>query len=277
MAAATPKHRKLDPERVEEVAERLRALKAGLPETAVQSLAREVIQRVAARASVINERSELADADDDITRLAFALIDGDRRAGQVFVDALRDDGVSVDEAMLRYLAGAARRLGEWWDSDEISFMDVTLGTARIYGVLRAMDSDPPIQPKSDGRSAMFMSVPGEQHTLGVRMAADVFRRRGWDIELLIGQTHDELIEAAEATSTIIIGVSAGGSHALVALARLVLALRIHRPDATITISGRIVEEAPESLEHLSPDGMAPDLEGALDLIDRLWEQRMGAA
>ena len=263
---------KLDPALAEETAARLRALKAGLSPEAVEALAREVINRVVQRAGYGRSDVGLGPSPEDIDRLAFALIDGNQQAGQVFIEDLRSSGISVEDVMLDYLAAAARRLGDWWNEDHISFMDATLGTARIYGILRVLDSEPATRARKTGRSALFMSVPGEQHTLGVRMAADVFRRRGWEIELLIGRSHDELLEAAGASSHIIIGVSAGGMHSLVSLARLVLALRIHRPDASILISGSLVDEAAESVSHLSPDGVAPDLERAVEVLDALWER-----
>ena len=43
----------------------------------------------------------------------------------------------------------------------------------------------------------FCAVPGEQHTLGVMMAADLFRRNGWDVGLLIGVDHAEIVERLE--------------------------------------------------------------------------------
>lgn len=45
------------------------------------------------------------------------------------------------------------------------------------------------------RSALFATVPGETHTLGITMAADLFWDHGRRIDLRTGLDHDALIDA----------------------------------------------------------------------------------
>ena len=45
---------------------------------------------------------------------------------------------------LEYLALAARKLGKWWEEDRVSFLDVTLGTGRIYAIIRAVSPARPV-------------------------------------------------------------------------------------------------------------------------------------
>ena len=267
MSPRSPLNRK----QLEEIEFRLRAVKSSLPEEHVRDLAHEVLRRVALRNAAPPKDFRTSNGFyDQIDHLAFALIDDDRDADLAFIQAIQRTGATIEELYLVFLAEAARRLGEWWQQDSISLTDVTMGTARIFSILHTLDASRPRQSPMKERFALFASVPGETHTLGVRMATDIFRREGWSIELLSGLSHDALVARAEAMEPEIIGLSAGGEVSFAPLARLVLALRISQPAARILVSGHIVTEIPHRIADLSPDGMAATLEEARTEIERLW-------
>jgi methanogenic corrinoid protein MtbC1 len=171
---------------------------------------------------------------------------------------------------LKYLAGAARMLGDWWEVDLASFTEVTLGTSRMYAIMRAMRYEMPIPSSAATRTAIFASVPGETHTLGVRMAADLFRKDGWKIDLRVADTHDSLVSGIVQSDTHLVGISVGGAHSLQALSRLIIALRIEKPTARILVSGHITEEAKDAIDLIGVDGMATDIETAKQLMESLW-------
>lgn len=247
------------------------SLKSRLPEDTVKSLAEEVLERVYRRGAQ-HVRPDVHDpTPDQIEHLAFALMDPDIEASRDFIADVQSAGATTEEVYLAYLAGAARKLGEWWTEDHVSFMDVRLATSRIYGLLRALESEIDPVMHQETPSALFMSVPGETHTLGVQIAADLFRRQGWDIELLLDKGHDELVNAAEAMQPAVIGVSAAGDHSFVAMARLIVALRIHCPDTLIAISGAVVREAGDLLDDLAPDAKVQDVTTAFNVMSDLWE------
>jgi methanogenic corrinoid protein MtbC1 len=106
---------------------------------------------------------------------------------------------------------------------------------------------------------VFASVPGETHTLGISMAAELFRRKGWEIELKLGLPHEDLVEALTASRTRVVGLSAGGGHALPALARLVVAVRAAMPGALILIGGKAVELESERVRLLGADAVTSDV------------------
>lgn len=243
---------------------RLLALKGRLPETSVRNLAQEVIRRMAydVATAPISPPTEGV-----ISLLCKALMAEDDQAGQAFVDVLRSDGATLEAVYLHYLAGAARLLGTWWEEDRITFVEVTLATSRMYAIMRSLGRELPMQGAIDRKAAVFATVPGEAHLLGVKMAADLFRKDGWDIELKIGKTHDELVEEIGRSDVVIIGISASTERALEALSMLVIALRIKRPGMAIFVSGKVVEDYPETVELLDVDGWAGDYREARALIE----------
>jgi methanogenic corrinoid protein MtbC1 len=172
------------------------------------------------------------------TALATALCDDMTDTADLMVSDLIDAGLSVEEVCLDHLAPAARCLGEWWETDRLPFTDVTMATSRIQAMLRRMPTRRGA-PCLRGNGAVFCAVPGEQHTLGVMMAADLFRRNGWDVGLLLGLDHADILERLERDDRTVIGLSCSGDHSVDALERLMIALRKRRKDARIILSGQI--------------------------------------
>jgi len=259
----------------EKTASGIKSLKSRLPEDTARTLANEVLYRVTHRFMSKMERTEQLElpSDTEINTLASALVASDLNAGKTFVVNLYDAGVKVDDIYLAYLAEAARKLGDWWDEDRLSFVEVTMGTSRIYSVLRMLDKLSGHKPNLEDKSAIFATVPGDTHTLGITMACDIFQRQGWDIELLVGLGHDELIARIDKTDKVIIGVSAGGEHSVAALAKLILAIRIHRPEVLILLSGAIVAEAENILASIEPDAIAQDIDNAMTIMEEFWESQ----
>jgi len=233
-----------------------------MPDTAVHALAAEVITRLERRGSAAVERLP---PDADIEALCDALVSPREEAAADLVLEARLGGMSIDMVYLGYLAASARRLGERWDEDRTTSAQMTVAAGRIYAIMRglrqAFASDQ--YPNAGAARAMFAATPGETHTLGVTMAADFFRRRGWQIDLCTGLAHHELLSAAEGVSYPIIGVSAGSERMVFPLARLIVALRITSPAAWIMVSGKIIDLVPDILTLVDADGVAGDAEAAL--------------
>lgn len=174
--------------------------------------------------------------------MAFALCEPDDDAAQSLVDDLLDAGISIEDLCHDHLAPAARRLGTMWDHDRLPFTEVALATARIQSILRRLPISRASLRSGPGPGAIFAAVPGEMHTLGVMMAADLFRRGGWDISLLVGLTHDELLARLTRDDRPVIGLSCSGEHSFGALRRLLAALGNARPDAQFLVSGQIIAD-----------------------------------
>jgi methanogenic corrinoid protein MtbC1 len=194
--------------------------------------------------------------------MAYALCDDDDLAASVLVEDLLDAGLSVEDVCLDHLAPAARRLGDLWDRDRLPFTEVALATARIQALLRRMPTGRVGPSCGHGKGALFAAVPGEQHTLGVVMAADLFRRNGWDVGLMVGLGHDELLARIARDDRPVIGLSCSGSHSYPALRRLLAALGRMRPGAHILLSGQIVRDAEKIADLPAPVAVVTDIAGA---------------
>ncbi len=252
----------------------IQVLERKLPENTLELLAREVLHRLTEQGQT-RVAPDIAIQDEEIENLSHLLISGDVNAGARYISELRDQGASLDAIYLTYLGGAAHKLGEWWENDEVSLFQVTIGTGRIYGIMRGLNPLFVSSIRNVKKRAVFASVPGETHTLGIRMASDLFRKSGWEIDLKIGKTHDELISEIGDSACVLIGLSAAGEHAIAPLAKLIVALRVARPECLILVSGNIAAVSSDVVRLMAPDGMAVDFDGAEAELEALWERLSG--
>jgi len=203
-------------------------------------LAREVLSRLPEQFGVRSEWG-VTFTPEMVEELAIALVSDDNKAAGRLVANQQDAGHSEKLIYLTYLAEAARLLGTWWDADTVTFAQVTIGTARIYAILRVLA--PQMRRESadtTGKAVLICCVPEETHTLGVKMAADLLRADGWAVELVMGETHEKLIDRITLAQPVIVGLSAASEHSMPSLAKLIMSIRICSPDTLIFAGGRIV-------------------------------------
>lgn len=257
----------------EQATERAAELFSVLPREAVQSVAEEVLARLAARDRTPVHRHAVTPSAETIVDLCRSLTSTDPDAAASIAQDALAAGATVEDLYLSYLAPAAQMLGQRWDKDDLSFVQVTLATARIFAILRSLDLRDRPTASCAARQALFATVPGETHTLGARMAADLFRRKGWDITLELGLPHDALVDRITAANPGLIGLSAAGAHAAPALAKLIVALRMTVPAPVIAVSGQIVHEARDVVAATAPNAIITDIDEAEVVLARLWDDR----
>lgn len=136
---------------------------------------------------------------------------GDEGPLHTTVLALRQGGVPVERLYLELLAPAARELGRLWEDDRCDFTDVTVGVGRLQQLLRELSPafGAEVEHPADGRRILLLPAPGEQHTLGASMAAEFFRRAGWDVVGGVGGSGLDPVQAVQAEWFDILGLSAG--------------------------------------------------------------------
>ncbi len=238
-----------------------------LPKTTLNTLAVEVVSRVAN-----NLRFEVAPdhvpTAEEIDSLCNALVSENPRAATSFIEQAQTKGSSYETLCLLYLSAAARRLGEWWEDDRVTFYRVTVAAGRIYTILRILRRERPLGAPNLHREATFASVPGENHTLGITMARDLARERGWDIDLLVGLDHEALVERLEQSQPLVIGLSASGKRSFPALTRLIVALRIGTPNARILVCGQIATTNLALVGVTGADAATADFNAALGHMER---------
>lgn len=264
MAKVSLNEKAFDSFEYEKADQQFRLVNKKLPQQAVSELAREVVRRLAFRMPNSVSRNDMP-TEDEIAELCDALLSPQDRAADDFILNVRRNSADIEVVYLSYVAGAARRLGQLWDEDQISFMDVTLGCGKLYRIIRGLRHviAPSIIKDRDEYPAMFALVPGETHTLGIEIATDIFRREGWDVDMLVGLDHDHLIEQSDRRTYRAIVLVANSDSMIDPLTRLVLALRISHPMSHIVVAGNILNHYPNISSLVGSDAVIRDIETAV--------------
>jgi len=228
----------------------------------------EVISRLDRKTQVIPVH-DTGIAEADVVALCDALLSTEEtRAADLVLQAV-ERRVDVDVLHLAYMGDAARMMGRRWEDDMATSAEVVIGASRIYRILRQLRdrflSARPLRP--DDYRAVFASVPGEIHTLGLTMAADYMRRRGWQVDVRTGLDHVALVDQIGHEDYSVIGLSAGTSAAIFPLTRLIVALRISNPRAWIVVGGSIVHAVPDIVTLVDADAAVLTIEEAVDQLE----------
>jgi methylmalonyl-CoA mutase cobalamin-binding subunit len=156
------------------------------------------------------------------------------------VDAMAARRLDATTVALRYVPEAARCLGERWLADQISFVDVTVCTERLHGVVRRVDELLDDPSKVLGPSALILVAEAEQHTLGAFVLALHLRAAGFSAVARIAPVASELTQVMASNRFDLALVSLGCTAALGSGAGLVRTLRLlSRGDLCIFVGGAI--------------------------------------
>ena len=243
-----------------------------LPQDTVEALASDIAKRLAS-ANFLGPAFDIpVISEEDVHGFCDALIQSDPEASLRFIENRRAEGLSRQGVYLGYITAAARFLGEGWDEDRLSFLQVTYGTGHLYALMRALRAESHSARKhalDNRRYALFATVPGEDHGIGITVAADMFREVGWEIDLQTDTSHEELIAHVGHTQPNVIGLSLSTEQRLEALARLVVGMRIIMPYAIIGVAPAS-EVDPKQLTNLVDiDLVFEDAPSACRALERL--------
>ena len=195
-----------------------------------------------------------------------------------YVEALVDRGVPIEDAYLQWLAPAARQMGCDWESDRTDFSSVTIGMWKLQQAMHAL-SDTFLKNAATVKSArriLLASVPGDQHTMGLFMASEFFRRGGWDVWSELPSDYEDIVDKARGEWFDLIGLSVGVDHKLDALTHAISALRraSRNADVLIMLGGPILASNPEIAVAVGADFTAGDARCAVTKAEKAVASRL---
>lgn len=193
------------------------------------------------------------------------------------VESFLARGVTIETILIELLAPAARRLGEYWEEDRCDFVDVTMGLWRLQEIIHEMAARLPglaVRPSGE-RRALFAVAPGEQHSFGVVMVEEFFRRAGWQTWSAPDGSQAELVEIAGKQWLDMIGLSVSTEAHIESLRALIDNLRrkSRNPGVCIMVGGYLLESRPRLAQECGADVSAPDARQAVARAEILVEMR----
>ncbi|MFZ5558094.1 MAG: cobalamin B12-binding domain-containing protein [Pseudomonadota bacterium] len=241
----------------------------------------EIIPRLILARRALPQPQGLADAAlgrnapsaGDITEFTRLVLAHDVGVATAYVEALRGRGVALEAVFLDLLAPAARQLGDLWNDDLCDFTEVTVGVWRLHQVVREFSTGarPDARAGEQGRRALLVALPGEQHTFGLVLLAEFFRRASWDVWSGPVASSGEMLGLVGAEWFGVVGLSISCSGQLQGLAAEIHAIRRASRNRAVgvMVGGSVFIDHPELVALVGADATAVDGRQATAQADSL--------
>jgi len=159
-------------------------------------------------------------------------------AYRVASEALRQ-GMTTPELYQRVIAPAMHQIGELWERGALTVADEHMATALTNRVLVALRPPPGEAQARRPPRALLAAVEGEQHALGLRMAADLLEDAGYDtIYLGADVPTGALLQAVESLSPDLVAMTATMETLTPRLEAVAAELRRTYPDLSVLVGGQ---------------------------------------
>lgn len=199
----------------------------------IEAVTRRTLQKL-----VENRQTETQIGAHYVNAFCTLLLQADDQSCLALVAQLQARGASNDRIADQLIAEAARDLGARWDNDVLSFSQVSLGMSTLLLVNSALRSLSDNAAITNNRQVLFATLSHQAHTLGIALAAEAFRQRGWDTVLQLGASAADILAEVGRAEAELVGFTAGRQSSLEQL--LVLARQIQNlPHAPQVIIGGI--------------------------------------
>lgn len=152
-------------------------------------------------------------------------------------------GMPLAALYQRVITPAMHELGRLWVAGAITVADEHLATALTHRVLAALRPleifDETLAAQSEKPRALLAAVEGEQHALGLRMAADLLEDGGYRVAYLGADVPTEaLVQAYRTLSPDLLGLSATMPESTPRLEEAVEAARRENPQLCLVVGGQ---------------------------------------
>jgi len=154
-------------------------------------------------------------------------------------------GMAIPELYQRVIAPSMHEIGELWAKGALTVADEHLATSLTHRVLAALR--PPVwvgvetqrEPVPRRGRVMLATVEGEQHALGLRMAADVLEDAGFETFYLGADVPiGALLQALDSLSPDLLALSATMPELALELDQVAAAVRRSHPRLGLLVGGQ---------------------------------------
>lgn len=229
--------------------------------------------------TLIDETLDDALSEDAIEQFAKLTITGEVDDLEDHIVALTRQGVVVETVYLQLMAPAARKLGEYWEQDICSFTDVTIGLGRLQTLLYRLSARQKgiIDTEALVPRGLFITPFGGQHSFGIRMVEDLFRRAGWKTLCEPNILSQDLVDliATENFDLVGIGISIVGQLELVEEMIGCVRQSSRNREIKIMVGGNLIVEQSDLATALGADFSAIDAREAVTIAQNIiYDQKM---
>jgi methanogenic corrinoid protein MtbC1 len=198
--------------------------------------------------------------------------DGPQKTEQ-YITELLNLGMGIDLIVLELIPRIARKLGNQWASDNLSFAEVTIATGRLQKLIYSLDhlyQETRTSPTTT-HSILVTAAPGSHHTLGPLILSNYFTWAGWSV-LSESAPSERFIETTVTSKSLTaIAVSIADYDQLDRLPKLIQTIRSKslNPAIIVLTGGSLYNADAMSFGHIKADIKSSTPEEALHQLNRI--------
>jgi methanogenic corrinoid protein MtbC1 len=198
--------------------------------------------------------------------------DGPQKTEQ-YITELLNLGMGIDLIVLELIPRIARKLGNQWASDSLSFAEVTIATGRLQKLIYSLDhlyQETRTSPTTT-HSILVTAAPVSHHTLGPLILSNYFTWAGWSV-LSESAPSERFIETTVASKSLTaIAVSIADYDQLDRLPKLIQSIRSKslNPAIIVLTGGSLYNADAMSFGHIKADIKSSTPEEALHQLNRI--------
>jgi methanogenic corrinoid protein MtbC1 len=198
--------------------------------------------------------------------------DGPQKTEQ-YITELLNLGMGIDLIVLELIPRIARKLGNQWASDNLSFAEVTIATGRLQKLIYSLDhlyQETRTSPTTT-HSILVTAAPGSHHTLGPLILSNYFTWAGWSV-LSESAPSERFIETTVTSKSLTaIAVSIADYDQLDRLPKLIQSIRSKslNPAIIVLTGGSLYNADAMSFGHIKADIKSSTPEEALHQLNRI--------
>ena len=196
-----------------------------------------------------------------IQLLAQACLQGLDAARQV-VFGWQRQGQSLEDIYIQGITPCARLLGEWWCADRLDFAMTTIASTHLQQLLYDFSAEflQEAPQARNGWSLLLLTEPGAQHSMGLFMLSEFFKRAGWTVTVGVPQDVAEFKRLFQSHWFDAVGISVSTDRHLDTLANLLPQLKAGADNLGVRLflGGAMALREPLRLRGIAAEMVAED-------------------
>ena len=199
-------------------------------------------------------------------------------AARQLIEGWQRQGLSLAQIYTRGITPCARLLGDWWCTDRIDFATTTIASTHLQRLLHEFSAEflqeAPCPPQN--LSLLLLAEPGAQHSLGLFMLSEFFRRAGWAVTVGLPADVPEFKRLFRAEWFDAIGVSLSTDRHLACLEKLLPQLKATsvNQDMHIFVGGPLIMSDPGRVDWLCAEIVTADAPATVQRVTESMASRV---
>lgn len=215
-----------------------------------------------------------------IQLLAQACLQGLDAARQV-VFGWQRQGQSLEDIYTQGITPCARLLGDWWCADRLDFAMTTIASTHLQQLLYDFSAEflQEAPQARNGWSLLLLTEPGAQHSMGLFMLSEFFKRAGWTVTVGVPQDVTEFKRVFQSDWFDVVGISVSTDRHLHTLANLLHQLKAGADNLSLRmfVGGPMALREPARLKGIAAELVAEDAPATVSWITQCMPLRASHA